>query len=179
MTSHNLTIHCPIPAPCHTSPRLLLHPHAGALVQGRDLRELHHRAQPLRRLRQGLAHLPLDAQGALLPHRECATTRAIIRSHPSPLPPFPPLLLETLHFACCRMRTMCSLQGAHTCWWTEAGIGASEGVIAAGEHTSDDHAPKTTLLQLEVRCGRLVVVLFAPFSPLLHAEASPELEHKI
>eukprot|EP00951_Prasinocladus_malaysianus_P024866 scaffold216078_cov43-Prasinocladus_malaysianus.AAC.1 len=41
------------------------------------------------------------------------------------------------------------LQGSHTCWYTEAEVGA-EGISCSGEHTSQAHAPRTTLLELEV-----------------------------
>ncbi|KAK9829248.1 hypothetical protein WJX72_004747 [[Myrmecia] bisecta] len=39
--------------------------------------------------------------------------------------------------------------GARTCWFSEAGLSTAGDVIEAGEHKSDDHMPRTTLLALE------------------------------
>jgi len=39
--------------------------------------------------------------------------------------------------------------GSHTCWYTETGVSDSGTVEFCGEHTSEAHSPKTTLLQLE------------------------------
>jgi len=38
--------------------------------------------------------------------------------------------------------------GSHTCWYTEVGA-VGGGVATEGEHTSDAHSPRTTLMQLE------------------------------